>query len=187
MALSSNLQSVREVSYLKTKIDAVVFKGTPSRKMLNQWNRNPKIVKIWYELESPIHSQPTVELDNRINWTANYRRESTIVTPYEKFVPFDYAETQNKTKINHAATKTKMVAWFVSNCRDKNGRLNYAKELGKHVQVDIYGACGNLSCPRRYAKDCFTMLDKDYKFYLSFENSACRDYITEKLFWNALQ
>lgn len=34
---------------------------------------------------------------------------------------------------------------------------------------------------------CYEMLEKDYKFYLAFENSNCVDYITEKLFENALQ
>ncbi|ELU14773.1 hypothetical protein CAPTEDRAFT_132452 [Capitella teleta] len=171
----------------ESKIDAVVFKRTPSRKMLHQWSRNKNIVKIWYELESPYHSPPTHMLDYNINWTATYRRDSTIVTPYEKFVPFDTVQAANVTQVNHAAKKTEMVAWFVSNCRDKNGRLNYAIALGKHVQVDIYGSCGNKTCPRKEANRCFEMLNKRYKFYLSFENSACKDYITEKLFWNALQ
>lgn len=52
--------------------------------------------------------------------------------------------------------------------------------------MDIYGACGNYKCPRSTADKCFDILDNDYKFYLAFENSNCRDYITEKFFVNAL-
>jgi len=51
------------------------------------------------------------------------------------------------------------------------------------VQVDIYGKCGQLSCPRSDDQRCLELLERDYKFYLSFENSNCDEYITEK-FWH---
>ena len=40
---------------------------------------------------------------------------------------------------NYALGKTKKVAWFVSNCGARNKRLEYARELSKHIEVDIYG------------------------------------------------
>ena len=74
----------------------------------------------------------------------------------------------------------------MTNCNDRNGRLQYAQELQKYIDVDIYGACGTKTCTRSTANECFDMLDRDYKFYLAFENSNCKDYITEKFFRNAL-
>ena len=56
----------------------------------------------------------------------------------------------------------------------RNGRLAYARELGKYINVDIYGACGPHRCPRTSANKCFQLLDQDYKFYLAFENSNCK-------------
>ncbi|RXG58179.1 Alpha-(1,3)-fucosyltransferase C [Armadillidium vulgare] len=47
-------------------------------------------------------------------------------------------------------------------------------------KVDIYGRCGPLNCS--HSEDCYETFEKEYKFYFSFENSICHDYITEKLF-----
>ena len=51
--------------------------------------------------------------------------------------------------------------------------------------MDIYGACGNNTCPRS-SPLCHEILNNHYKFYLAFENSNCRDYITEKFFVTGL-
>ena len=85
------------------------------------------------------------------------------------------------TKLSLTEGKVQMYFHF---CR--NGRLNYARELGKYINVDIYGACGSKRCPRTNANKCFSLLDKEYKFYLAFENSNCKEYITEKFFVNGL-
>ena len=58
--------------------------------------------------------------------------------------------------------------------------------LSKYIDVDIFGECGSLKCPRAN-KDCYKILHTQYKFYLAFENSNCVDYITEKFFVNGLK
>ena len=78
-----------------------------------------------------------------------------------------------------------MAAIVVSNCQASNNRMKYVRELKKYIQVDIYGSCGTFACPED--SDCFDQLKAEYKFYLAFENSNCRDYITEKFYLNALQ
>ena len=78
--------------------------------------------------------------------------------------------------------KKKLVAWFVSHCRTKSDRESYVKELQKHTPVDIYGKCGPLKCGmKKNSVECYKILERDYRFYLSFENSICKDYVTEKI------
>jgi glycoprotein 3-alpha-L-fucosyltransferase len=94
--------------------------------------------QIWvaFFLESPLNSQNLAMFDGQINWMATYRRDSALVTPYEKFVAFPNASLYNKLPaINYAANKTKLAAWFVSNCGAANGRLDYVSELQQHMEV----------------------------------------------------
>jgi glycoprotein 3-alpha-L-fucosyltransferase len=146
----------------------------------------PNAVRIWYQLESPLNVACP---KSGINWTATYRRSSTLHTPYEFFQPIKTVRFPQKTKTrNHAVGKTKMAAIFMSNCRAKNNRAALVTALQQHVGVDVFGECGPLKCSKisKISKECFQNMSRDYKFYLSFENSNCRDYITEKFFVNGL-
>lgn len=146
--------------------------------------------QVWiiYNLESPLATPDYYLLDNLFNWTASYRRDSTIVTPYERWRPKEAAKISKK-KRNYAAGKSRKVAIFVSNCDTTNGRMNYVHELQKYIDVHVYGACGDGShnCDRfENQTACIETLKRHYKFYLAFENCNCRHYITEKFFVNAL-
>ena len=69
--------------------------------------------------------------------------------------------------------------------------MRYVKLLQRFIKVDIYGDCGPLSCGKNrnmghlyslQQDPCFDLVNRNYRFYLSFENALCRDYITEKAF-----
>nr|XP_027206514.1 glycoprotein 3-alpha-L-fucosyltransferase A-like [Penaeus vannamei] len=60
--------------------------------------------------------------------------------------------------------------------------LEPAKSLQKWLTVDVYGNCGPYRCAQTNWRECHALLNSTYKFYLSFENSLCRDYVTEKFF-----
>lgn len=139
--------------------------------------------------EPPTHSPPLgTKIIDVFNWTVSYRWDSDIPYPYGYFMK--QTPPQLPKHVDFPKTKTKKVAWFVSHCDTFSKREVYVKELAKYIDVDVYGRCGNLTCSHQNKdgeKDCLVMVEKDYKFYLSFENSLCSHYITEKLYLNALR
>ncbi|KAG8193548.1 hypothetical protein JTE90_003757 [Oedothorax gibbosus] len=147
--------------------------------------RPPQQIWLLFLLECPLHTMSFKSAAGYINWTASYRRDSDIVAPYEKWVPYTPATPPKSRRRRKKKRGSGRVAWFVSNCGARNKRMQYAKELSRHYPVDLFGKCGGgRRCPRSSA--CFRMLSRDYKFYLAFENSNCKDYITEKFFVNGL-
>lgn len=205
--------------------DAIIVRDSDLSPIRKHWPRLAQAQmrrrQIWiaHLLESPPNTfDPRFERPGRsgrqhqFNWTAAYRADADIVTPYSKFVPYaDRLDEFLRLRRRHAAwfsdrnkrlqevsapqtpppegqTKEKLgrVAWLVSNCHARNNRLEFARELSKHIQVDVYGKCGNFTCAKWSQSTCLERLNARYKFYLSFENSNNRDYITEKFYQNAL-
>ncbi|KAK2143751.1 hypothetical protein LSH36_816g00037 [Paralvinella palmiformis] len=118
--------------------------------------------------------------EGKINLTINFRHDADVYVPYNTFF-------RRLTSIPYKprvplAMKTKMAVWPVSHCKTSSQREDYVKELSKYIDVDIFGACGPYKCKRSKTHDCLNQWEKTYKFYLSFENNICDDYITEKLF-----
>jgi alpha-1,3-fucosyltransferase len=79
--------------------------------------------------------------------------------------------------------KTKFAAWFASNNQStRSKRKELIKKLQDYgIEIDIYGKAGNLSLSKDPVIES-KLLEENYKFYLSFENALCVDYVTEKLF-----
>ncbi|CAK1542384.1 unnamed protein product [Leptosia nina] len=185
------------------EFDAIAFNG---RDVINLWpfqmpsHRSTEQKYIFGAMESADNFPACDEnLDGFFNWTWTYKldsnfkwgyftiynRDGLIVGPKINMVWPEMREIDDGLK-NKLRKKTKVVAWFVSNCSTKSRREQYVTELSNELKkygwsVDVYGGCGSLSCPRSSERSCFKMIEDNYHFYLSFENSFSEDYVTEKL------
>lgn len=86
-------------------------------------------------------------LNGFFNLTMTFRSDSDIRWPYGMMVPETTKIPANDTMVtNYAQGKTKLIAWFVSNCHSDSMREKYVENLKKYVDVDVYGKCGDHSC-----------------------------------------
>lgn len=139
---------------------------------------------IWMNFESPSHSPGLRSLaGNLFNWTLSYRADSDVFVPYGYLYPRTHPSDQPPGLAPSLARKRGLVAWVVSNWDERQARVRYYHQLSQHVSVDVFGKGGS-----RRPVPAVGLLHTvaRYKFYLAFENSQHLDYITEKLWRNAL-
>ena len=138
-----------------------------------------------------IHRRTTETIENIPNRDSQNiivtirQRETTILHDTNNTFRENREIISNKSLIERLKHKEKLVAWMVSNCPTQSRRLQYVSELKKYIKVDVYGRCGDMQCPKNWMdkdSNCMNMIARTYKFYLSFENSLCNDYATEKFF-----
>ncbi|XP_033739291.1 alpha-(1,3)-fucosyltransferase C-like [Pecten maximus] len=164
-----------------TESDVVVF-HTP---YVTEKHPPKKMGQIWvfHSLEPPwIHWIKFNNWKSVFNWTISYRRDADITNPYGMFSKRKYNKSVLKKESNELyktwLNKSKDIVWMVSKCKTSGNRDIYVKELKKVATVDVYGKCGTKNCPKENTTKCL----EPYRFYLSFENDICEDYITEKSF-----
>lgn len=161
-------------------------------------NRRHDQIFVMFTTEPPMHMPPLQPFDGYFNWTISYRSGSDFHLPYGEILPMPTAPTSMeevealradviRANVNPARGKTKLAIWLVSNCNAPSNRAEYVQKMRKYMKVDIFsqdGRCGGVDgCPRSSNENvCYNTIERDYKFYLSFENSICDEYVTEKFY-----
>ena len=177
-----------ELTYNKNnydKADVVLFHACDmlSLQQLVELKKKTRSDQYWVYVtkESPYISPPFRVVSKFFDLTMTYRYDSDFFFPYGKYGRRK-PEEKNEFDLDVAKTKTKQIAWLVSNCKARRSELaNYIQNSGLNIAVG--GKCASsyktqLNCATR---DCTEELIK-YKFYFSAENRLCKHYITEK-YW----
>jgi len=174
--------------------------------------RKPWSIWVWF-----CEEKDPYQLSYLMNMTMTMRLESDIVMSYvnsDREMPDVLGEAWNEFGPTPMVPFEKRgsenpVLWMAHNCQEldnKNGasgnmlnnRTEYVRDLMEHVGVDSLGGCLNTKTDKKLSDRSQGLMvsmgreakyfGNKYKFYLSFENSNCRGYVSEKLpkafIWN---
>ena len=147
--------------------------------------RNQRWVFVLYE--SPVHSGDFTNLNGFFNLSSTYKIDSDFPGFYEMDSHIIWKLNKRfNDSFDFLANKIHFAVAIISNCGGTSKRLDYIRELQNFISVDIYGKCGK-PCPshashNKNITNCKEIISYQYKFYFAFENSICKDYITEKFF-----
>ncbi|GAA6232032.1 alpha-(1,3)-fucosyltransferase 7-like [Lates japonicus] len=134
----------------------------------------------WMSLEAPVYNGNLRKYADIFNMTITYRRDSDITVPYGELL---LQETGEHLVEDIPLNKSSLVCWVVSNYRRQHKRSKVYHELNAAVPVKVYGHWTRAYLP---SSALLPTISHCY-FYLAFENTVTKDYITEKLWRNAYQ
>ncbi|XP_023253407.1 alpha-(1,3)-fucosyltransferase 7 [Seriola lalandi dorsalis] len=134
---------------------------------------------VWMSMEPPVNNINLSQLNGLFNWTMSYRHDADISIPYGETIQGSDELSFQLPVINRSC----LVSWVVSRYQSRQARAGVYQSLKKYIPIEVYG---------RWSRK--PLLDKKLLptiakclFYLSFENSEAKDYISEKLWRNAFQ
>ena len=185
--------------------DVVVFNvhDMPGPTTLKKIRRNVSDNQLWayYNRESPFNTINLIKkkFDGIFNLTMTPLRESDVMTKYGYYRERQQVDDDNNIRIGHPLNlervtfkKNRTFVWISSHCNLQRDAL--VASINRYVNIDIYGKCARKfksnqqkraqnNCVR-FTGSCEAKL-RQYKFLLAFENSMCKDYVTEK-YWDAI-
>lgn len=169
--------------------DAVLFHGKDIQLDDMPTYRNSRQRWIFFSLEPPVATPAEMlrAMNGMFNLTMTYRRDSDVTTLYgytfrRRQRPLKPKSTSGKGTSSPRFPKPGVAVWMVSHCKTSSRREAFVAELQKVIPVDVFGKCGVHDCQPKASDTCYKSAAKNYSFYLSFENSICKDYVTEKFF-----
>lgn len=133
---------------------------------------------VWMSMEPPVNNANLTQLNGLFNWTMSYRRDADISIPYGKTI-LGSDDPGFQAAPNHSC----LVSWVVSKYQAHQARAGVYKSLKKYIPIEVYGSWNKKPLSDRKLLPTIA----NCMFYLSFENSEAKDYISEKLWRNAFQ
>ena len=171
--------SIDDKNHLKDFVD----KYLTNRPRTQRW--------VYANFETPIQKplRHLSVLNGFFNLTATYLRDSDFNSIYQGDSRIRWVQKSKDFDINkneYHSDKKKFAAIILNDCNSKDTVNKYISLLKEHIQIDVYGKCG---IPFPVKNDTlsnsnyiFEYIGSNYKYFLSFENSFCKDYISEKFF-----
>lgn len=142
------------------------------------WDRPASQHWVWLSMEPPANNANLTQFNGLFNWTMSYRHDADIPIPYGKTM-LGVDEHWIKTTSNRSC----LVSWVISRYHDHQARAMFYQSLKKYIPIEVYGKWNKKHLS---GKELLPTIANCH-FYLSFENSQTKDYISEKLWRNAFQ